>query len=388
MKVKPTHRIIIQLFVLLVLSLYNFVPCFALKTRIAPPQFDRIRVLLDSGINKAFYITYNSRDPVDVLVDGECIFQVKDKKIKVLCNKKRLRIGTFSFTNKTVSLRLHNEKDYFTYKKRKFLRNVNFSRDDSGKTYLVHSLPLEEYLSRVVPAEMAQSAPYEALKAQAITARTYSIYNILERRLMPYDLTLEAQAVGPPGDAFPPVSETSGTVLTLKGHIIPAFFHTTCGGYTEYSVNVWRTHYHYSRIIRCPYCKHSKHFSWKAEFSHKELEKKLLKSGYKIRNMTSVLAHSINPETHRVTKILIKAKNRKSLLLSANNFRIIVGSRKMKSTFFTITNLSDRTVFKGKGYGHGVGMCQDGASQMGKNGKTTKEITTFYFPETELKKIY
>ncbi|MCK5708685.1 MAG: SpoIID/LytB domain-containing protein [Candidatus Aureabacteria bacterium] len=359
-----------------------------LKTRISPPQFENIRILLDSGIKKNLLISYKSEHPLDVIINDELVFQIKNKKFNIRTEKEKTLLGTVEVNDDLVILKLKEKTDYFTYKGHKLFNSIMLSKNSTGKSFLVHLIPLEEYITRVLPAEMPLRASRNALKAQAITTRTYSTYNILERRIMPYDLTIEAQAFGPPREELKPVKETTGMVILLKGHIIPAFFHTNCGGFTEYSVNVWRTHYYYSHIIKCPYCSLAKHFSWKASFTFKKIEKSLQKAGYKIRDISGIYSHSVTPETHRTTKVMIRSRRRKPLIMTANTFRLLISHRDLKSTFFTIKNYNDHVEFIGKGYGHGVGMCQDGAQEMARQGKTIDEIIQFYFPETKIQKIY
>ncbi|MBN1521769.1 MAG: SpoIID/LytB domain-containing protein [Candidatus Aureabacteria bacterium] len=387
MATKFNYRISIILFVFFVFFLDKNVPAVTTKTRISPPDFEKIRILLDSGQKRVFKISYNSRFPVNVIVDNELAFRVEDKSFSLSSDGKHLKIGHISVKGSSVQFQLRGTEDYFTYKNYKFFYSMQAVIDSDGKTYLIHMLPLEDYISRVLLGEMPRKAHEEALKAQAIASRTYCCYNILERRIFPYDLTLESQAFGPNEGIQPSVQATSGMVITLREHIVPAFFHTNCGGFTEYSVNVWRTYYHYSQIIECPYCRNSKHFSWKAKFSYSEIERLLRKGGYNISPVTAVFTYSVNPKTHRTTQVIVKSPQRE-LTLSANTFRLLVDSRKLKSTYFSVTNSSGYAEFEGRGYGHGVGMCQDGAQEMARKGFSAEDILRFYFPETKIKKIY
>ena len=378
--------IYIVLFVFFVLLLNKNVPSLTIKQRPPAPNFKKIRILLDMG-NKKFNIVYNSNSPVQVTVDKELIFNIANRNFTVSNKGNRLQIGNITIKGKQAEFLLLNPDDFFIYKGKKFRRAIKAYIDSSKKVYLTHELPLELYISQVVAGEMAVNASEEALKAQAIASRTYCCYNMLERRLLPYDLTLESQAYKNVPNILQAVKETYGKVLTLNGRIIPAFFHTNCGGFTEYSVNVWRTYYHYSKIIECPYCKKSKHFSWKVKISYAEIKRSLKKGGYKISNIRSIYTYSVNPKTHRTTQIIIKTAV-KDLILSANTFRLLIGPKKIKSTFFSITNNTNYAEFSGRGYGHGVGMCQDGAQEMAKQGFSAEDILLFYFPDTKITTIY
>jgi stage II sporulation protein D len=332
-------------------------------------------------------ISYSSKSPAQVYVEGKLLFEIEEKLFNAYRDGKSIRIGTVFLRDKKVEFRLSGPDDFFTYKGHRLYGSIMLTRDDANKLFLVRLIPLEKYVSNVIGGEMVDSANYEAKKAQAIAIRTYSVYNIMERRLMPYDLTLEAQAFEPYTNNVRAVTETAGMALTRKGRVIPAFFHTNCGGYTEFAVNVWRTYYHYSKVMECPYCKNSKNFSWKARYTYREIEKKLNSAGHKVQGVYAVHTYSVNPDTHRTTKVIVKAQ-KKDLILTANAFRIALDSRRLRSTFFSVTNQADGALFTGKGYGHGVGMCQDGALEMAARGKKTDEILHFYYPGTEITKIY
>jgi stage II sporulation protein D len=360
------------------------------RSGITAGRIENIRILVDTiGKNKTLTISCHSNSPLQVVAAKDIAFTIEDKKINISHDGKNFIIGPafFHLKEKNVELKLDSPSDYFTYKTYKLYGPVRLLLEPSGNILLIHTMPLENYVSRCVLGELSARTPLEALKAQAVSSRTYSLYNILEHKTYPYDIAIHYQAFGPNGSKIRAVRDTEGMVLSHKGRVIPAFFSQNCGGFTEKAFNVWQTRFSYSEAVKSPYGKNTKNFSWDVTFKFSDIEARLKKAGYAISDITGVSPNKKDEDSQRVLEVLVKSE-KSSYIIPSNTFRLLMGSKQLKSTLFTTKNLKDRVEFIGFGFGHGVGMCQDGATEMAELGKTFDDILDFYFPDTELIKVY
>lgn len=259
----------------------------------------------------------------------------------------------------------------------------------------VNQLPLEKYVAGTLAGEMPSNWPLEALKAQAVTARTYAIYVTGERRSAnnkaKYDVrsTVEDQVFkGSPNindKIRTAVESTSGETLYYHNKPIKTRFHSTCGGETEISINVWGEK-DVSRSITDPYCKKSPHKNWTMNLNAGEIALQLERHGFNPGNILSIETEKFE-KSNRVAAVSIKG-SKQTVSLNGNDFRRFMGFGKIKSTIFDVFKNGPNFIFKGKGFGHGVGMCQWGAKGMAERGYSYKDILNFYYPGTELKKLH
>ncbi len=258
---------------------------------------------------------------------------------------------------------------------------------------VVNQLLLEEYLVGLINCEISSSWPIEAVKAQAIIARTYAVNRRLARMGAPYHL--ESSVIDQVYDgssiedsrARRAVHETEGEVLTYGGGVIQAYYHSSCGGRTEASENVWGAALPYLKGVECQYCFSSPTATaWEYKISLKDLEERLRNAGYKISGLSSIKPGVLNGRG-RLKQVLVQATVG-STALTGDQFRKVVGYGLIKSTRFTVTTGSKKELlFSGTGNGHGVGLCQWGAKQRALDGFSSDEILSYYYPGTELKKL-
>jgi len=277
---------------------------------------------------------------------------------------------------------------------------------------VINLIPPEPYLAGVVGAEMPGYWEPEALKAQAITARTYCFY--IKKRFgtnREWDMKQTAahqvyRGLGAESaQIWQAVNDTKGQVINCKQSggledIFPAYYSSTCGGHTENSKNVFGDSYEPLIGVPCPYCQDvakPKFFFWPMiQFDQADITTKLLKRYSQLKqlgeitNITAV-AQSDYGEFTRLTKIKLVGSTGKSDFLRAEDFRLAIDptGRKLRSTICQIIKLSDKWAFlSGRGWGHGVGMCQCGAQGMARDGKNTKQILSYYYPDSKIKSIY
>lgn len=172
------------------------------------------------------------------------------------------------------------------------------------------------------------------------------------------------------------VDETKGIYIGIDSKPISAIFGASSGGVTANAKDVWGGDYSYLKSQLDPY---SSDYNWELSISKNDFIKKI-SSKYPLSYIQSI---NILEKDASGRAVNIEIIGDKVYNIKASELRSILGSTKIKSTLFEIS-LGDNINFKGKGYGHGVGLSQYGASNMAKDGKDYKEILNFYFPGTNL----
>lgn len=266
----------------------------------------------------------------------------------------------------------------------------------SGVT-VVNAVPMEEYLLGVVPSEVSPSWHEDALKAQAVAARTYAMYHMGGFSKAGYDVTDDTRSQVYRGTAVESaatsnaIAETAGEILTSGGKPIDAVFHANGGGYTENSENVWGSQIQYLRGVK-------EEFSsvvnqpWTKTVSLAEFQKRL-----NVGNLKKI-------ELSKLKKGPMKVRDRgvsgrvKSFTVEGSKGKKTVTGDQMKSWFGLSSTLFDldvkgkNLVITGYGSGHGLGLSQWGAEAMAaKNGdgkEYYKKILTHYFTGAKVEKIY
>lgn len=264
----------------------------------------------------------------------------------------------------------------------------------------IEKLPLEEYLIGVVAAEMPIEFELEALKAQAITARTYLIRRIAERDFsgVPVDAwvndTVQHQAYldddalrrlwGTPeryeknrARIEQAVQETEGLVITYQGRPIHATFFSTSNGYTENSEEYWQDAFPYLRSVASPWDRESPKYTETIQLSRTSFEQKL---GVKLSGKES--------QWFRITE-QTTGKRVKQMYVGDQEFsgREVRERLELNSSSFTIKAIgsqSDVIEITTYGYGHGVGMSQWGANGLAKEGSSAEDILRYYYQGIEL----
>jgi len=257
---------------------------------------------------------------------------------------------------------------------------------------VVNELPLEEYLVGLINCEISSAWPMEAVKAQAIIARTYALHRKELRKNSFYHL--ESTVIDQVYDgcliedsrAQRAVNETAGEVLTYNGALIQAFYHSNCGGRTEASENVWGMSLPYLKGVECEYCLTNPSSVWEQRLSFKDIEDKLRLAGHRVLGVSDVRP-GIRNSRGRLNNVVVYSIGRE-LSLTGDQFRKVVGYGIIKSTQFTIKSGKTDVLFSGTGNGHGVGLCQWGAKQRALDGFSFAEILSYYYPGTTLKRFF
>lgn len=269
------------------------------------------------------------------------------------------------------------------------------------KSNEIEELGLDEYLLGVVSAEMPATFEQEALNAQSVVARTYTIYTIShnngkhgeahicddskccqawiskEDRIAKWEENVREENWRKIQLA---VNNTKGKIITYNGEVIDAFFHSNSGGMTEVPVNVWGgTDYPYLKSVETSgedaYSQYnSEVIITKDEFKNKILQKhRDFIIDYNAEDCIKILEYN---ESGRIKTIKVGNLN-----LSGVEVRTLLG---LKSANFEVILDGENIKFIVKGYGHGVGMSQTGADSMAKSGSHYEDIIKHFYSDVEI----
>lgn len=258
---------------------------------------------------------------------------------------------------------------------------------------LINQLSLEIYLEGVVPKEMLPSWKLEALKAQAVCARSYAYYLLRKSEDKDYDVaaTTASQVYGGANvgneNTGRAVSATRGTILAYNGQPVLTYFHSHSGGILEDASQVWSgSSLFYYQVKNDDISEKINPLSWQYLVRNEELVKMLQKNGFRVQQVTDLTAGEVS-SSGRLATVEITTDSG-PLKIRANSLRTWLGATNMKSVLATILRQEDGYLFEGHGFGHGVGMSQWGAQGMAQGGASYEEILRHYYPGTELKTIY
>ena len=279
---------------------------------------------------------------------------------------------------------------------------------NGNKLNAINVIDIEDYLRGVVPYEIGKldESKFEALKAQAVAARTYAYKHFGSRVAQGFDVYADTRdqvykglhsATALTDKA---VRETEGVVMTYNGEFITAYYHSTCGGETEGVVTWGRPDHPYLKIkpdLRpdgTPWCRESNYTEWTREFTEDEL-RDLFQINAKeakanVPSFSSIKSMHIQDtlKSGRIHTLVIETNNG-SFTAKADKIRWLFkrGGTILPSSFFRIHKNGNDWILKGKGFGHGVGLCQMGARARAQAGQSYIQILTHYYPGITLEKF-
>jgi stage II sporulation protein D len=252
---------------------------------------------------------------------------------------------------------------------------------------VVNELPLEEYLPGVLRAEAGDKFPREALRAQAIVARTYAAHQRVISAGKPYHILAStahqvyAGRVPATSPVWEAVRETTGQVLLWEGEVFPAFYHSESGGYTEDPRTVFAARNMPGlKPVVCPFSAGSPHYLWNLDVRLADIGQALRRSGVDVGEVRRIAVAERTPSLRAASVAVLGTRG--AAQIRGNDFRRMLGYDTFKSTLFAVAVDGDVARFAGRGYGHGVGMCQWGAKGMAERGYTARQILEFYYPGT------
>lgn len=281
---------------------------------------------------------------------------------------------------------------------------------------IVNELTVEEYLYAVVPSEMPASYEMEALKCQAVCARSYAYCQMLTYGYPEYyahvDDSVSYQVYGNSKEqetTTRAVKETSGKKLWYQNQVVKTYYYSTSAGHST-SVEAWGTTLSDSNsyLKGVPICDEQGNayeeklpwYRWEANVPQELLGNLIeLNTGKEIGNLVNIeitkqgvggiaLELSIIGSSKTIT---IATENKIRKVLGGSGYEItkqdgtvVKSSNLLPSAFFTIEKNGKSYIIRGRGYGHGIGMSQNGANEMAKAGKTYEEILDYFYPGTQV----
>ena len=305
-----------------------------------------------------------------------------------------------------------------------FGKNFYLIQDSYGTWTLIQKIKFDDYLAGVLPYEIGPSSPLEALKAQAVIARTWGIFNSDRFKMDKYHLCIstQCQVYKPPKIKNKKVQKaikaTSNLILTYKNQPINAFYHGSNGGVSATAGESWQMQdYSYfnsiidgskslNKIFKLPipseselnnfldfdkekfYGSNHSLFRWNKKISSLKIKENLIKNKLINSNENVLDFNAIERgSSGRVTKLEIQtSKVNKSIVLVKDDIRRVLSF--IPSNLFTINKLSDDLwLLRGGGFGHGVGLSQSGAIQMAELGFSYEQILNHYYRDAKLQRI-
>ncbi len=264
---------------------------------------------------------------------------------------------------------------------------------------ITRTIGFEDYVRGVMAAEGSMETEPESLKALAIAIRTYALKNLGRHARDGYDFctsthcerfhSLDGSAAPVSAAILKAVKATSGEVLLdERNQPADSYFSASCGGATANLASLWGGNAPaYLRGVRDDYCTHEAHHSWTNIISQAQLAKALQSDprtnvGERVGNICIVRTD----DTGRAELISIEGDRR--VTVNGWDFKIIVGRALgwsvLKSSRFTIGRSGSNFIFRGSGFGHGLGLCQEGAHVMAERGASYRQILAKYFPSTKV----
>lgn len=288
------------------------------------------------------------------------------------------------------SLIIESEESAIHIKKREYRHALRITKTAQNQLQVVNILPIDDYLRGVLPWEANPKWPMESLKAQAIASRTYALFQMVESQEEAYDVFQDVRSQVYRGKVAEKkitdnaIQATAGLVMTQDRKIFPAYFHSTCGGSTTRADLIWNVKRHPSlEGVACQFCVSSKHYKWTYSMPIAEIEKKLNENGHPVEHMRAIAAENFDRTGRAQTMVIEHAEGR--LSVPAQDFRMWMGPMKFKSLLFKGIDSSNGQIhFRGKGWGHGAGMCQYGMKGLGDLGYDFRRILNFYYPNSDI----
>jgi len=327
---------------------------------------------------KGVYSIYCDSSYVSELMPSEVIYISLINKNLAVRNSKN-PIGVFSTvrfravdSNSVIRLNLVSPNTGV----RQFNDNLHVSVA-FNRILLINEILPDNYIAGVVEAEAGPIAGAEFYKAQSILARTYLYGHFYRHETEGFQLCdgVHCQAYRGRSVKNPVIMQatksTSGLVVVgADTSFITAVFHANCGGQTESAYNAWLSGKPYLQQVKDPFCQNSSSAHWSRTIPLDQWKTYLKGHGMKIKP-------GISPGSFDFTQI-----NRKQYYKVSKDsvpLKQIRSDFQLKSAFFSIVTTTDEVTFKGRGFGHGVGMCQEGAMQMAKIGYKYEDILAYYY---------
>ncbi|MFQ5502265.1 MAG: SpoIID/LytB domain-containing protein [Phycisphaerae bacterium] len=283
---------------------------------------------------------------------------------------------------------------------------LRIMREGSGLS-LINHVDMESYLKGVLRGELPETYHPEAFKAQCVAARTYAFYQIRNNAagvdFDVYDNEGSQMYIGVLGEqshkALDAVRQTRGEVCVWNDHgrdtIFCTYYSATCGGSSQHVNNMKPNDPNVAPLagqVACQDCYLHKFYRWgPVSISKRELTRRIVARYPSVKNLGTIVRLRPKERTAdgRIVRIQLDGSTGRNETLVGEDFRLSCGGRVLKSTNFVIETTPDAFHFReGKGYGHGVGLCQSGMETKARRGMDYRRILSVYYPTSRIKTLY
>ncbi len=413
--VRPTFRLLIGLIIVLLVWGCSAVPQLHEGEELVNVRLPFVRILVENDTPEVNISSHGSYSLEGLEGEKSSVYyashpiQIRPEHGMMSVSAKRDRIGG-RFDEVLVMPR---GKGYLEYNGKGFRGMLRILRHGMNLR-VINVVHLDDYLKGVVPPEMGKvtSDDLEAIKAQAVAARTYSMSRLSQYPGEPYDMRNDVtdQLYEGVEAEVPLVSEaieaTRGYVIKFEDAFITAYYHSTCGGYTDDIEEVWdKPAAPYLRAVDdSGACDWSKYYRWHESYTAQQLKMRLEQylsadRGREVHldDITDIRIIS-RTAGGRVAEMIVKTASRTYTFgkdrirwvfkRSSNPELILQSARFNVEPVYDDSGRLVKVDFDGGGYGHGVGMCQCGAMGMARKGRKFDQILTFYYRHTNIVKLY
>ncbi len=351
-----------------------------------PHKMVRVAIVRDAReLNLAIQGTYKfiDMDSGQLIIKGRNIV-----KARVRLLDKGLFMGIDVYPTKRLIIKPMKDAS-ITINNHNFRGDVLLMRTPNNRITVINSIDIEDYIKGVLYHEVSHHWPMEALKTQAVATRTYALYMMNLSHHSDYDVTNDIYSQvygGKDSERYRTglaVERTSGQILTFLNRILPTYFHATCAGMTEDAKELWDINLAPLHGVPCMFCQASPHIHWKKNFRLHDIQTLLNKHDYKIGPIKNITILE-RDRSERIEKLEITSRDDKTITIAGKDFREIIGPNDIKSNNYEIKMEGYYITFSGKGWGHGVGMCQWGALGMAEQQFNYKQILAYYYPGSQL----
>jgi stage II sporulation protein D len=324
------------------------------------------------------------------------------KSISFNCDPKKPKLKALAPRNSLLLASLSSPTGLVSWGRTKYQGELHLVSSPVHESCdLINSIPLEAYIMTLLPKEMNGSWPVEALKAQAVAARTYALERIKKNgglgiskdKLYHLESSEKDQVSGSFFDitdkSLKATKETEGEVLLgPSGKMAPVFFHSKCGGKTLRPDQVWGGVEDGYRSVECTFCHKTGMKDWEYKIKNAKLTAmidQVLKKYYADEVRSDQI--KVMPDSLENSELRLYAGDRLHII-KKSYLRDLAGRKLLPSNNFIMAMKNGGIEVKGKGYGHGVGLCQLGALELAKRGYNYRQILSHYFPRHRMKKVY
>jgi stage II sporulation protein D len=257
---------------------------------------------------------------------------------------------------------------------------------------VVGIVPLEDYVAAAVAGESGSFKNVESLKAMAVAVRSYASHFGARHEIEGYDFcdsthcqALNFQRIG--AQARAAANSTRGELLWFDGVVAATFYHQNCGGAIADASEAWPAiHEPYLKQHADSYCIRATPLPWRAQFDCEKLGAALRQQGLNVPEHWDMLEIVSRSSSGRALKLAFHQGTRPPQMISASSLRFAIGRafgwNQVRSDLYETSTAGDAVIFNGRGAGHGIGLCQAGAEEMAREGKSYRQILAFYYPGT------